>query len=421
MSFYLRVCLTVQIIVFTVLYGFIVLNKAQSDALFIVTFAVFAAVASLVAFWRRAESRAALRRVPLISRGAIFLNISVIVVNVLTFQHLGWGIVFVMCTPFIAGAGASFAPPYIKKYGDVYDETQHYALYKEEIDALQKEYERILIEKYDLKETYLYKLKQERDAKQPAPVVIRGHFDETPAEQLATSFFDDLYLSANANNPEIFSAHVATREPLPPGYNYSSIAQKIGKTLQMRIDHTILIALTCVTVYSFFFSRMVISSNWYKLSFVLGIAYVVIMALWSRFSTAPGRYRYGLRRLDQGQCFRLLSFPCTVIGVWFMLMHSVGYLGTVTLGARWVQVLPYSKHITTQACNAYALHIEDNLVGNSRPFCVSKETFERMPQRGIGLFMGQTSWFGINLQKVDPGGEPALTIKRVIDYIFYGK
>jgi len=421
MSFYIRVCLTVQIILFTVLYGFIALKAAQSAVLFIMALASFAAVASLRAFWRRAESRAALRRVPLASRVAIFLNISVIAVNVLTFQHFGWGGIFAMCIPFIAGAAVSFAPPHVKKYGGVYNETQHYALYKEEIDALQTEYERILIEKYDIKEVYLDKLKQERTIKQEVPVVTRGHFDEIPAEQLAISFFDDLYLSPNANNPEIFSAHMVTGEPLPTGYNYSGIAQKIGKTLQLRADHAILILLTSITFYSFFFARMVISENWYKLSFVLGIVYVAFMALWSRFSAAPGRNRYGLRRLAQGQRFRLFSVPCMVIGIWFMLMHSVGFLGTVTLGGRGVQAFSYSKYITTRGCSFYALHIEDGLIGSSRPFCVQKKTFERLPERGIRIFMGQVSWFGINLQRVETGDEPALTIKRVADYMLYGK
>ncbi len=269
----------------------------------------------------------------------------------------------------------------------------YYEMHQSEIDVMEKEFRRLMIEKYSMHESYVQEELFKAAALSGVSPATAWHQKGETVEAVADKFINALYFSRDANNPAIFAKHMDTGEDLPPDYDYSHWSHRLlGRSAGQKLTTFIGIILICCFFYGLIFSTFLPSKTWSYLSLGIALALAIVLSLqiflrWKtgRLRTQPGKRR--LRKLD------MIWLPLfLVFMLWFVFSSGIGATLTDSFGAPHQAVYHYKK----KAGKPCLLLKTDFIAFNK--FCLDRAAFDALPREGSATFKGKKSWFGASLK-----------------------
>lgn len=399
MSKIIRSILTAIILACAAFYLPMVWAHSLSWLLLPVWTAAFAS--GIAAIWYRLESRAAARRLSRVAAVAFLLNIAGFVLLLYALQELSVWTRIICWLPFFIGMLAGFLPRYEHRFLIPFDEKEHYAAYQDEIDALQQAYQLALVDQYGFHASYV----REKHVLQKTPYVIRGHYDEKTADDLARATFNNYYRGRDANNPAIFARHMVTDKPLPTDYPYDSLLQKIGKTPAQQAMRIVIITIGVSAYYSVVISSFVVGEGWGYGCIVWSVLFAAFMTLWLKYSSAPGRggIHPATPFTPTHYMQDLWVFPSLAAASWLLSISGIAVLGNALIGDTQERTYSYHMGVNTRACLPYILYVDGPVFAGSGKICVKKDVFRTAPRRGLIKVTGKASWFGIRIDDYELG------------------
>ncbi|HRI75835.1 MAG TPA: hypothetical protein PLX33_02490 [Alphaproteobacteria bacterium] len=278
--------------------------------------------------------------------------------------------------------GNPFAEPDIPAY---------YAAHRTAVDAMQREFTGLLIDKYGLQPDFVRETFPTRA--DGVPPAVRWHIDGKTAAQAADEFFNLLYHSPEANNPKIFARHVETGEPLPPDYNHRDWRDKfLGRGADQKVMSVVMLAMGAAFFYGFYGDVFLPSREWFLMSIAIAVLLTVMLGvnLLNRWASGRMRPQPGQRQLKKRDALWLL--PLCAVLLWFMVYTGAGSVGNALAGQPMRQGLAYKK-----AGSGDCLRITETEAFTFAKFCLKASDFDALPQTGFIDISGRRSWFGRSL------------------------
>jgi hypothetical protein len=257
-----------------------------------------------------------------------------------------------------------------------------------EVAGFEQDFRRLLVEKYGFREDYVRKQNFEALLRPYISLNTRGDlYDVTPA-LLADQFFNDMFFSPDANNPEIFARNVDTDEPLPPDYDHTDLWHRaLGRTTLAKVTNVLLLPLLVAVFYAESATYLP-SAEWRVVSWLLaaGASGLLIINLYGRWKKGRLRTARGKRKYS-GYAFFWMS-PALLFMAWLLIYNGVGH--TLHLVSNKPVKASYSYNGGSDRC----LYI-----GVAR-FCPEGGAIKDMPEEGNATFIGKRSWFGTTIDSM---------------------
>lgn len=277
------------------------------------------------------------------------------------------------------------------------DITAYYAANRAAVDAMQREFTDLLVDKYGLQPDFVRETFPPRvDGVPPA---VRWHIDGKAAGQAADEFYAKLYQSPEANNPKIFTRHVQTGEPLPPDYPYDSWAERnLGTTLTQRI----LAVVSLIFMYATLTAAQgdfIVSKVWFAPAFALGIAAGVPCGLWlyRRWRRGHGKFRPDRRAAPWLVLVVCLFWGCSIYVGGGYMVH--GFFADTERGSYAYRKDDFRpRHSYGVKCLRVDLE-PDKRRGRESRMCIKTSDAAQMDETGYIDLVISRSWFGIGIEK----------------------
>lgn len=271
------------------------------------------------------------------------------------------------------------------------DITAYYAANRAAVDAMQREFTGLLVDKYGLQPDFVRETFPPRvDGVPPA---VRWHIDGKAAAQAADEFFNLLYHSPEANNPKIFAHHVETGEPLPPDYNHRHWRDKfLGRGADQKVMSVVMLVMGAAFFYGFYGDVFLPSREWFFMSIAVAVFLTAMLGinLFNRWASGRMRPQPGQRQPKKRDALWLL--PLCGLLLWFMVYTGAGSVGSALAGQPMRQSLAYKK-----ASSGDCLRMTETEAFTFAKFCLKASDFDVLPQTGFIDISGRRSWFGLSL------------------------
>lgn len=284
--------------------------------------------------------------------------------------------------------GNPFAEPDIPAY---------YAAHRTVVDAMQREFTGLLIDKYGLQPDFVRETFPTRA--DGVPPAVRWHIDGKAAAQAADEFYAKLYQSPEANNPKIFTRHVETGEPLPPDYPYDSwVERNLGTTLTQRV----LAVVSLVFLYATTAAAQgdfIVSKVWFAPAFALGIAAGVPCGLWlyRRWRRGHGKFKPDGRAAPWLVLMVCLFWGfCIYVGGGYM---AHGFFADTERGNYAYRKDDFRPRYS-YGVKCLRVNLEpDKARGRESRMCIKTSDITQMDETGYIDLVISRSWFGIGIEK----------------------
>lgn len=265
--------------------------------------------------------------------------------------------------------------------------------HRAEVAGFEQDFRRLLVEKYGFREDYVRKQNFEALLRPYISLNTRGDlYDVTPA-LLADQFFDDMFFSPDANNPEIFARNVDTDEPLPPDYDHTDLWHRaLGRTMEQKISTITVVFLGAPAYYALMHSAYLPSAAWFYVSQVLAAALFFICA-----ANMYGRWKKGrLRDKRKLRWYHLIWMsPCAAVFLWAFVYFGAGYTAHLLVDKPIKAFYAYERS-SSQPC----LNILRTEAFQMAHFCLARDEINRLPMKAAANFSGKRSWFGTTLDSM---------------------
>lgn len=276
----------------------------------------------------------------------------------------------------------------------VLSDDDYYAQRKAEMDQLQQETVRILIDKYGFQPEFVQRGLSITPLDNRAARVGQG--ERLTAEVAAERVFNLFYHSREANNPEVFARHVETGEPLPPDFNHRDWRDVyLGRGSDQKIISLMAIIFGAGLIYGIFADSFFPSAVWFQASVLPTLMLMCMLGINFRKRWLQGRVRAQPGRRAPRKLDMLWAVPFGFVLLWFTLYAGMGSIGNAAIGQPVRTEYAYKKAGNGKPC----LRITNAEAFSFAQFCVSRSNFQTLPEEGTLGFTARRAWFGTSLSE----------------------
>ena len=386
------------------------LGSENSLPVFLVIY-VMGAFLTLIAVWRSpAQQDKPFGRTMRVVRATTWGFHIVLMTAALVFTILGerpWFLVGIL--PSLIVCAVLLQKPtllYPKKWFDDGDDEEtalrkladYYARHKDDVDFLDKECARLLIEVHFVRAEIAAVGAAQVKGLQNIPYAVIAHLRGETAKTMAIDIAEVLRGVYGENNPEVFTKHMHTGEDLTPDSSYDTwYYHLLGHTRTQRLISLMILFFVGCTFYAGSQGAYLMSEEWGFTSIGISCGLAVIFCRHrmeqARISDLrTRRERFKLKKWDV-----IWLFPVVALYGWMIMVDGVGATLTRAIGQPHETVYYYTKTHYNRRLTIYGAF------WSMDEFCLDEAAFNRLQPQGRAAFNAQKSWFGEILTGVRAG------------------